>query len=120
MSRERRSHWITAIYGDDLTDNILENERVCGRHFVSGKAAKGWDRFNVDSVPTLFRAVYEISTVGPKNLEKAADKSLRVRDLEEIKKSHIQEERREEELEGNRGPTCKLSDGNHIATISYK
>ena len=53
LSRERRSCWISAISRDDLTDDILENDRVCGRHFVSGKAAKSWDRFNVDWVPTL-------------------------------------------------------------------
>lgn len=51
LSRERRSRWISAISRDDLTDDILENDRVCGRHFVSGKAAKGWNRFNVDWVP---------------------------------------------------------------------
>ena len=33
LSRERRSRWISAISRDDLTDDILENDRVCGRHF---------------------------------------------------------------------------------------
>lgn len=37
----------------DLTDEILNNDRVCGRHFVSGQVAKAWDRYNVDWVPTL-------------------------------------------------------------------
>ena len=45
--------WISAISRDDLTDDILERDRVCSQHFVSGEAAKGWDRFNVDWVPTL-------------------------------------------------------------------
>ena len=39
--------------GDDLTDSILETDRVCSKHFVSGQAAKDWDRYNVDWVPTL-------------------------------------------------------------------
>ena len=53
LSEELRSRWISAISRDDLADTILENDRVCGKHFVSGKAAKSWDKFNVDWVPTL-------------------------------------------------------------------
>ena len=48
LSHERRSCWISAISRADLTDEILNNDRVCGRHFVSGQAAKAWDRYNVD------------------------------------------------------------------------
>ena len=33
--------------------NILESERVCDRHFVSGKPAATWDKHNIDWVPTL-------------------------------------------------------------------
>ena len=36
-----------------MADNILQEDRVCSRHFVSAEAAKYWDRFNVDWVPTL-------------------------------------------------------------------
>ena len=39
LSEERRSRWISAISIDDLTDTILENDRVCGKNFVSRKAA---------------------------------------------------------------------------------
>ena len=53
ISRERRSHWISAISRADLTKDILANDCVCSRHFVSGKAAKSWDRYNVNWVPTL-------------------------------------------------------------------
>ena len=52
LSKERRSLWISAISWDDLTEQILANDRVCDRHFVSGKGAKSWDRFNVDWIPT--------------------------------------------------------------------
>ena len=38
---------------DLKTKNILKNERVCSRHFVSGRPAANWDRFNEDWVPTL-------------------------------------------------------------------
>lgn len=47
-SIERRTQWITAISRDDLTEQILKNDRVCSRHFVSGKPAKDFDSFNVD------------------------------------------------------------------------
>ena len=53
LSKERRSRWVSAISRDDLTEEILENDRVCEKHFVSGRAAKSWDKYNVDWVPTL-------------------------------------------------------------------
>ena len=40
LSIERRTKWISAISRENLSDSILQNQRVCGRHFVSGKAAK--------------------------------------------------------------------------------
>jgi len=36
-----------------LTEKILQNDRVCCRHFVSGRPAADWDKFNIDWVPTL-------------------------------------------------------------------
>lgn len=53
MSTERRTRWLAAISRADLTEKIQENDRVCGIHFHSGKAAHLWDRFNPDWVPTL-------------------------------------------------------------------
>ena len=53
LSKERRSRWISAISRDDLTEEILENDRVCEKHFVSGRAAKSWDKYNIDWVLTL-------------------------------------------------------------------
>ena len=35
------------------TESILENDRVCGIHFHSGKAASLWDKFNPDWVLSL-------------------------------------------------------------------
>ena len=43
LTTRRRRAWVSAIRRDDLTDDKLENERVCSRHFVSGQAAKQWD-----------------------------------------------------------------------------
>ena len=53
LTSERRRMWISAISREDLTDDILDRDRVCSQHFVSGEAAKDWDRFNGDWVPTL-------------------------------------------------------------------
>lgn len=53
LSLERRTQWIAAISRDDLTEQILKNDRVCSRHFVSGQPAKDFDKFNIDWVPTL-------------------------------------------------------------------
>ena len=53
LSFERRLRWISAISRVDLTENILANDRVCGRHFVSGRAAKSWHKYNVDWLLTL-------------------------------------------------------------------
>jgi len=54
LSRERRNRWISAISrGDVKTKDILQHERVCDRHFVSGRPAAIWDKFNTDWVPTL-------------------------------------------------------------------
>ena len=53
LSIERRRLWISAISRDDLTEKILNNDRVCDQHFHSGTAAPLWDRHNIDWVPTL-------------------------------------------------------------------
>ena len=53
LSIERRTKWIAAISRDDLTEQIVKKDRVCSRHFVSGRPAKSWDKYNVDWVPTL-------------------------------------------------------------------
>ena len=50
FSRHRRSRWILAKNRDDLTNNILENDWMCGRHFVSGRAAKTWDRYILSGI----------------------------------------------------------------------
>ena len=96
----------------------MENERVCGRHLVSGKAAKSWDRFNVDWVPTLCLG-HSKKEVGPKNLEKAAERSQRASDREQTKKPT--QEQREKELEVERTvKKIKFSEpGHQIVDINF-
>ena len=54
MTPERRNRWISALSrGDTEEKGILESERVCDRHFVSGKAAAVWNKNNIDWVLTL-------------------------------------------------------------------
>ena len=43
--------WISVISRNDFTDDLLERNRVCSQHFVSGEAAKDWDWSNVDLIP---------------------------------------------------------------------
>ena len=53
LSIKRRRLWISAISHADLTDKILNSDKVCDQHFHSGTAAPLWDRYNIDWVPTL-------------------------------------------------------------------
>ena len=54
LTRERRNRWISAVSrGDTEVKNVLESERVCARHFVSGRPSACWEKHNVDWVPTL-------------------------------------------------------------------
>ena len=43
LSTKRLRKWIAAISRDDLTEQILKNDRVCSRHFVSSRPAKPWE-----------------------------------------------------------------------------
>ena len=54
LTTERREKWIQAISrGDTKAKDVLKSERVCGKHFVSGKPSPYWDKHNEDWVPTL-------------------------------------------------------------------
>ena len=70
LRRERRERWISAISRNDLKwKNVLESERVCGRHFVSGQPAQSWDRHSIGWVPTLNLGKKEYTTVDHKAVE---------------------------------------------------
>ena len=50
----RREKWISLISRDNVKyKDILKSERVCGRHFVSGKPSQRWDKHNVNWAPSL-------------------------------------------------------------------
>ena len=51
---ERKGKWIQTISrGDIKAKDVLKNECICGKYFVSGKPSPYWDKHNVDWVPTL-------------------------------------------------------------------
>ena len=39
--------------GDMQSKDVFNSERVCGKHFISGKPAPYWHKHDVDWVPTL-------------------------------------------------------------------
>ena len=86
LSFERRSRWISAISRVDLTENILANDRVCGRHFVSGRAAKSWDKYNVDWLPTL--NLGHKKNVEKRNMEQVSQRGQRANDKEKKRKEY--------------------------------
>ena len=91
LSQERRSRWISAISRADLTDEILYNNRVCGRHFVSGQAAKAWDRYNIDWVPTL--NLGHDKKIDKTKLKQASQRGQRASEKERKRKEQQERER---------------------------
>ena len=89
LSRERQLRWISAISRADLTKHG-SHTAVCGSHFVSGQAAKSWDKYNVDWVPTL-NLGHERKQDTP-NLEQAFQRGQRA-----IKKEGTRKEQQERE-----------------------
>ena len=77
LSTERRRKWLSAISRQDLTDKVLQNDRVCGEHFHSGKAAPLWNKFNVDWVP-LLNLGHQKPKVDEASLRRRQEKAKRV------------------------------------------
>ena len=53
LSRRRRAGFLSAIKRDGLTEKVLSNDRICSRHYPSGKPADLLDENNPDWLPTL-------------------------------------------------------------------
>ena len=116
LTKERRSLWISAISWDNLTEEILAKDRVCGQHFVSGKAAKSWDRFNIDWVPTL--NLGQEKRVERKNLEQAPQRGQRANEKERKRKEQLDREHAlAEEIAAKK---LKLNEaGEHVSSICF-
>ena len=77
LTRKRRERWISAVsHGNTTEKNILETERVCGRHFHQGQPAKDFDQFNPDRVPSLNLGKKEYGC--PKDFKASVERSERV------------------------------------------
>ena len=53
LSRKRREGFLAAVRRFDLTEKIISNDRICSRHFHSGKPACLIDENSSDWLPTL-------------------------------------------------------------------
>ena len=95
LSEERRRLWLAVISRADPAEKILENDRVCGDHFHSGKAAPLWDKNNPDWVPSLNLGHDKLNQSATKECD-TATKLERARRVTERMKRQLQ--RHEDEL----------------------
>ncbi|PFX14807.1 hypothetical protein AWC38_SpisGene21009 [Stylophora pistillata] len=101
LSIERRTRWLSAISRDKLSESVLRHDRVCSRHFVSGKPAASWDKYNVDWVPTL--------NLG--HSKKQRDDERQLRDTERAERGKLRRKRQHEEtLQASAAKILKLDE----------
>lgn len=91
LTEERRNAWISAISRGDIScKDILKTERVCGRHFISGKPSMPWDKYNKDWKPSQNLGKQEYVQ---KNLESAEKKAERTKLRAQSREQALQAER---------------------------
>lgn len=91
---------------------------MCGKHFVSGKAAKSWDKFNVDWVPTL--NIGHNKKTDHIDRDQAAKRSERVRECELVKKPAFAKRAKERESEREKRLFKVNKSGHHILELNFK
>lgn len=91
---------------------------MCGKHFVSGKAAKLWDKFNVDWVPTL--NIGHNKKTDHTDRDQAAKRSERVRECELVKKPAFAKRAKERESEREKRLFKVNKSGHHILEVNFK
>ena len=95
LTAERRMRWISAISRDKMSDKILENDSVCSRHFVSGRPAALWDKYNTDWVPTLHLGHTKSKVVDHETRVSRAERSkARAKRANEIQEQEATEKRK--------------------------
>ena len=119
LTEDRRNAWISQISRDDTkSKDILKSERVCGRHFVSGKPALLWDRYNVDWKPTLNlgKRITQKS-----DLQAAAARADRAKDRDQARQSLLEQQQREHEAARERAAKRrKLNEsGQQVSKIDF-
>ena len=91
---------------------------MCEKHFFPGRAAKPWDKFNVNWVPTFSLGHFKKTTCTYR--EKGAKRSERARERELVKKPAFAEREKELELErgAKRQKLCKP--GQQILDLNFE
>ena len=54
LSKKRWAGFLGAISRGDITEKVLSSDRICSRHYVSGKPAALEDYTNPDWLPSLY------------------------------------------------------------------
>ena len=117
LTEDRRNAWISQISRDDTkSKDILKSERVCGRHFVSGKPVLLWDRYNVDWKSTLNLGKKDYS-----DLQAAAERADRAKDRDQTRQSLLEQQQRKHEAARERAAKGrKLNEsGQQDSTIDF-
>ena len=120
LTEDRRNAWISQTSRDDTkSKDILKSERVCGRHFVSGKPALLWERYNVDWKPTLNLGKKDYSKES--DLQAAAARADRAKDRDQARQSLLEQQQREHEAARKRAAKRrKLNEsGQQVSKIDF-
>ena len=120
LTEDRRNAWISQISRDDTKwKDILKSERVCGRHFVSGKHVLLWDRYNVDWKPTLNLGKKDYSK--EPDLQAPAAGADRAKDHDQARQSLLEQQQREHEVARKQAAKhCKLNEsGQQVSKIDF-
>ena len=120
LTEDRRNAWISQISRDDTKwKDILKSERVWGRHFVSGKPALLWYRYNVDWKPTLNLGKKDYSK--EPDLQAAAARADRAKDRDQARQSLLEQQQREHEAARERAAKRrKLNEsGQQVSKIDF-
>lgn len=92
--------------------------RVCGRHFVSGKPALLWDRYNVDWKPTLNLGKKDYSK--EPDLQAAAARADRAKDRDHARQSLREQQREHEAAHERAAKRRKLNEmGQQVSKIDF-
>ena len=82
LSRKRRAGFLSAIKRSELTEKIISNDRICSRHFLSGKPACLMNETSPDWLPTLHLGhSNQVSECKARAVEKRSER-VRARDAQ--------------------------------------
>ena len=109
-----------------MTESKLENDRVCGFHFHSGKAHSLWDKFNLDWVPSLHLGHSKLKSADQQEkqqerAQRVRERRKRERECEEQVQAVKEKKAREDESEAHgdriRDISFAVQDGEDLAEV---